>query len=1187
MLSLSVSLIGGPDQMLKKHDKFCIRTALAFVLGQLLFVCGILAEDCPCDQTGINAVSQQFASPDTTCYPWVYWFWNNGNITREGITADLEAMQRVGVKGVLIMEVGQGAPVGPVNFMSDEWKELWQFMIQEAERLGIEVNMNNDAGWNGSGGVWIKPDEAMQILSWSEVQVTSEQKEIVLPQPAVRMDYYRDIAVLAFPTPKDQTTRKAPGPDSHVRATQNDSLVERNTILDLTDKMDADGRLDWSVPDDGNWTVLRMGHTCKGIMVAPAPTNGTGLECDKLSVKGTDAAFNGQIKILADQNRDQVGTVFLSTHIDSWENGSQNWTENMREEFQTRRQYDLFNFLPVFAGYVVDSPEITDRFFWDFRRTVSEMVMQNHVLRMRELANQNGLKLSIEAYGSPCDHIQYGGIADEPMGEFWIGGGAIETCRGMASAGHLYGKQIIGAEAFTAANQERWLEYPGSIKSLGDRAFCEGINRFVFHRYSFQPWKDVRPGLMMGPWGIHYERTQTWWELTPAWHEYLARCQYMLRQGCFVSDIWYSEPENSPSGFTSHPHSGYNWDQCGTDAILQMTVRDGRLYMPCGQSARILVIPSSEQMTPELAAKLTELVKAGALVIASRPKAAFGLTNYPDNDARVQELAAELWGDSQEESGERSYGLGKIIWGKTPEEVLQARGVIPDMLSDCGLNWIHRSLPDADIYFVANSSPMSVTSQVIFRATGTPELWNPVTGRILPVATRSSVKDGTQILLALDESESVFVVFRHDRPMTESDNLVAFAVDNNWVGKKDLMKLASPDIKIVRATYGPEGDAARTIDVTNLLQQIFDAGEDQFTVGRLARDFDPARNVVKTLNFEYLNGDNAGKWSGTDPEVLTRRGLTGFVKVKILEAKYGPEGDDARTIDVTSLLQQKADSGEDNFRVTEMAREKDPAYGVVKTLVFTYEIDGNIGTWKGTDSGWINFDQLRLQDKLVTASVDTEGCPALDLWQSGNYQFEFVSGKKESLQVELPEPQTITGLWKVRFPEKEVMFDTLVSWSDVEDDDIRYFSGTAEYEITFRPDASLFAEGQRIYLDLGRVEALAELKLNEFDFGVLWTNYKTIDVTDLLNRDADNKLTVRVTNLWPNRLIGDAQFEPEPERQENGTLSAWPEWLQKGEKDPSGRQTFCMWELWRKTDKLQPSGLMGPVRLCPARQIVR
>ncbi|MBR5627228.1 MAG: hypothetical protein IKW74_06370, partial [Thermoguttaceae bacterium] len=231
---------------------------MAFVLGQLLFVCGMLAEDCPCDQTGINAVSQQFASPDTTCYPWVYWFWNNGNITREGITADLEAMQRVGVKGVLIMEVGQGAPVGPVNFMSDEWKELWQFMIQEAERLGIEVNMNNDAGWNGSGGVWIKPDEAMQILSWSEVQVTSEQKEIVLPQPAVRMDYYRDIAVLAFPTPKDQTTRKAPGPDSHVRATQNDSLVERNTILDLTDKMDADGRLDWSVPDDGNWTVLRM-----------------------------------------------------------------------------------------------------------------------------------------------------------------------------------------------------------------------------------------------------------------------------------------------------------------------------------------------------------------------------------------------------------------------------------------------------------------------------------------------------------------------------------------------------------------------------------------------------------------------------------------------------------------------------------------------------------------------------------------------------------------------------------------------------------------------------------------------------------------------------------------------------------------------------------------------------------------
>ncbi|MDR1492610.1 MAG: hypothetical protein LBT05_07805, partial [Planctomycetaceae bacterium] len=604
-------------------------------------------------------MKNEFAKPDAENRPWVYWFWNNGNLTKEGITADLEAMANTGIGGVLIMEVGQGAPAGPVDFLSDQWRELFQFMIKEANRCGIEVNMNNDAGWNGSGGKWIKPEHGMQVLTWTETNLTEQKPEtIILSEPPKKHGYYRDIAVFAFPTPTDHSEKKSVNPNQNRRATpENKAIIAQKEVIDLTEKLTKDGTLDWKVPA-GNWTILRIGHTCKGVMVHPAPTSGVGLECDKLSVEASEEAFNGQIgKLIADNKAfTGIGKTLMSTHIDSWENGSQNWTPKMRNEFQQRRKYDLWKFLPVFVGYTIDSTEITDRFLWDFRRTVSEMCLEYHVGTFKRLANQHDLKLSIEAYGSPCDYIQYGGIADEPMGEFWIGGGAMSSCRGMASSGHIYGRKIIGAETFTANNAERWKEHPGSMKALGDKAFAEGINRFVFHRYSFQPWLNVKPGLMMGPWGIHYERTQTWWHLTPAWHQYLSRCQFMLRQGNFVADIIYVEAEDSPQHYTGHPKNGYQWDQCGTHAVNQMSVKNGKLILPSGANYEVLVLPTTNRMTPELLRKIIELVKDGATVIGNQPVGALGLTDYPKNDQSVTEFANELWGNSAEKIGERRLG---------------------------------------------------------------------------------------------------------------------------------------------------------------------------------------------------------------------------------------------------------------------------------------------------------------------------------------------------------------------------------------------------------------------------------------------------------------------------------------------------------------------------------------------------
>ena len=174
------------------------------------------------------------------------------------------------------------------------------------------------------------------------------------------------------------------------------------------------------------------------------------------------------------------------------------------------------------TGRVVDSLEISERFLWDLRQTVSDLLVENYAGHFRELANRHGMRLSIEAYDDcPCDQLTYAGQADEPMAEFWSWQkfGEAFSCTEMSSAAHVYGKRILGAEAFTANDAEKWQGHPGDIKDLGDWAFCEGINRFVFHRYAMQPWLDRKPGMSMGPWGLHYERTETWWEHSAAWHD--------------------------------------------------------------------------------------------------------------------------------------------------------------------------------------------------------------------------------------------------------------------------------------------------------------------------------------------------------------------------------------------------------------------------------------------------------------------------------------------------------------------------------------------------------------------------------------------------------------------------------------------------------------------------------------------
>ena len=1072
------------------------------------------------------SLEKDFKNPPPSARPWVYWFWLNGNITKDGITADLEAMKRVGIGGVLIMEVDQGAPVGPVDFMSPQWREMFKHVVSEAKRLGLEVNMNNDAGWNGSGGPWIKPEESMQKVVFGETDLEGPKHfEGVLPQPETVAGFYKDITVLAFPTPgtyriPDIQFRAAyrvggvgPMADSNLPP---EMVVPKDRIVDVSAQMDNTGKLAWDVPP-GKWTIVRFGHTSTGAENSPAPATGRGLECDKLSKEGSEASFNGMMaKLVADSRvsgmsngswpmangRNETSAVphqpsainhqpsgLVATHVDSWENGSQNWTARMREEFQTRRGYDLLPYLPVMTGRVVGSQEISDRFLWDLRRTISELVVENYAGHIRQLAHDNGLRFTIEAYGSPCDNIPYAGMADEPMGEFWDPGGAMETCRGMASAAHVYGKPIVGAEAFTAGGQERWLHYPASIKALGDQAFCQGINRFVFHRYAMQPWTDNRvPGMTMGPWGQHYERTETWWELTPAWHKYLARCQYLLRQGLFVADICYLQAEAPPQSVRGIRHEGFDWDECSSEVVLdRMSVKDGRIVLPDGMSYKVLALSDSRMMKPRLLRKIKDLVEAGATIVGPKPLRSPSLSDYPKCDEEVKSLAAELWGDFAA-VGEKPVGKGWVVWGNTPEQVLAHLGVRSDFSSSQRLTYIHRVVSGTDIFFVANPQSRSVTTTGVFRINGKiPELWWPDTGRI-EKAAMYEVKDGmTNVLLQLDPSGSVFVVFR--KPIGNTDHVVNVTLNGKPVFEERL-----PKVVLEKAVYGILDDPQRTRDVRDKLQKILD-------------------------------------------------------------------------------------SGQGSFQVSEMAAGDDPAYGVVKTLVLDYTVDGKSVSATGTDPETIDFASPPGSELPCEIHGD-----ALIALQPGRFTLVRSSGKKVEITVPaLPSPMEINGPWLVTFPPRTgapdaITLDRLISLSEHADSGVKYFSGTAVYHKTFDLPEGILAMGCSINLDLGDVQVIAQVKLNGKDMGVIWKPPFVVDVSDAL-KAGKNDLEVKVTNLWINRMIGDEELAEDSDRNPNGTLKSWPQWLLDGKPSPTGRYTFTSWRLWKKGAVPPKSGLLGPVVL--------
>jgi hypothetical protein len=703
---------------MNRHSFFIIAALLLISLASLLTGCRTnpVAGD----------LEKNFVNPPDSARPGVYWYFMNGNLNGQEMTADLESMRAAGLGNLVFLEVDiDEPPGGPVAFMSPKWQELFVQSVRDAERLGIDITLGIGPGWCGSGGPWIKPEQAMQHLVFSSVELQGPRSyAAILPLPEQRSTqfhkmaspYYEDVAVLAFPSRKpiiadiNEKALYERGPYSiwkqvkpHLPSSASyeepgpAGVIPPSEIVDLTKQLKPDGTLNWKVPA-GEWTIVRMGRRPTGASSRPAPSTALGLECDKFDVKALEFHLDqyvGKLLQKISQRSNEHGLTTL--HMDSWESGAQNWTPSFLAEFMKRRGYDARPWLPVYTGRAIQSLEMSERFLWDLRLTGQELVLENHARAVKTYGRKHGLSLSIEPYDmNPAGDLDLGAVADVPMAEFWNNRvDSAYSCFESTSIAHLMGQPIVSAEAFTSVGGLD--AYPWSLKNQGDWAFCVGINRFVFHTFAHQALGDAyKPGMAFGPYGVHWHRNQTWWPMVSAYHRYLTRCSELLRQGVTVSDVLYLTPEGTPHIFLPPPSAlegsgvladkkGYGFDGCSPKILMaRAEVKDGRIAFPGGSSYRLMVLPQVETMTPGLLAKIRDLVKAGATIVGTPPVKSPSLAGYPACDSEVRSLAKDLWGslDAPQTVTKRSYGQGFIHWGgelSPPAPTLQKSQALPPL----------------------------------------------------------------------------------------------------------------------------------------------------------------------------------------------------------------------------------------------------------------------------------------------------------------------------------------------------------------------------------------------------------------------------------------------------------------------------------------------------------------------------
>ena len=697
-----------------------------------------------------NSLRNGFKNPPENARPKTYWWCLNGNIDTVRAKEELLAMKKAGLSGFDIFEIGvpksdtmiKGGPA----FMSNESLRILKTVITEAKKLGLTVGLNLASSWN-AGGSWVEPKNAGKSLYFSKVSLKGLQGRIetILPFPEIvfpkasliggtgkpmvpfrpdgRPSYYEEVAVLAMPA-------GAPKGD-----------LDTSRVINLTPFFNTEtGLLKWDVPP-GEWDICRYVCSNSGQeLVLPSPLS-AGLTIDHFDSVAVENHLMYIIDKLLPVLGDFRNTALKSLYLASYEARGFVWTSSLPQEFLRVNGYDITKFIPSLFDKDLFSKSISERVQADFKRTLSELMINNLYKKAKEISNKYGLLINCEAggpgyplYNGPAEPLKALGTLDIPRGEFWVnhsrwymddnGTDSIDILRvvkEVSASSHIYGKGIVEEEAFTSF--QHWQEGPGDIKPFGDRAFCEGMNKVVLHGFSHNPRGTGFPGYVYNA-GTHFNDKRVWWPMVKPFFDYLARNSFIFQETKFVADvIWYYGDKVPNSATPKNTHfkvgPGYDYEVINKEILINdLTVKDGRLFLPDGSSFSILALENETVRTPDVEAALKKLSAAGA-----------------------------------------------VITGTEPEEMLMYLNVKPDFTyrddeTDL-LDYIHYRKENLDFYFIRNTSDKWISRQCGFRQSNkVPELWDPVSGDVLPVNIYDNINGYINLPLTLAPYGSCFIAFR-------------------------------------------------------------------------------------------------------------------------------------------------------------------------------------------------------------------------------------------------------------------------------------------------------------------------------------------------------------------------------------------------------------------------------------------
>lgn len=1104
-------------------------------------------------QTATTNLEQNFKNPPHSAKPQTWMHVMSGNMSKEGISKDLEAIEDAGIGGVLLFNVSHRIPKGTVDFNSPEDITLKAHAAAECERLGLSFGFHNCDGWTSSGGPWVPVEHSMKQVVTRQVVVDGGNVEMFLPGPSKLMGYYNDIAVLAYPALKSEITDaqnrpviSCSNPDfdlniatngkiderseltvpnngtawiqwyflnpqtvrsfwlksenqrtkgvvlslqtsddgvnfndvqnlsiqrhgkyfytidhsfmngftaryfrfvtnfaldiaevelstlyrfdnvvahTNIRRQNSESLpklkeqdadncIKKEEIINLSKFVDEKGVLKTTLPQ-GKWTIMRVGYTTTAAINDPASIEGTGLEVDKFSRESFQIFYNGYVQKVIDASRKVAPNALQYVEIDSYEVGGQNWTKNYEKLFNAEYAYDIISFLPIYAGRYINNAQTTQNVLWDIGNFNSKLMCNNYFNYFTELAHNDILKTYVEPYGmANFNTLDAASKVDIPMGEFHTSGKnmTIEA----VSAGHIYGRNIISAEAFTSGSSMSYEAHPGMIKAFGDQAWAHGINEFVFHRYTHQPNTHVKPGMTMSLFGTHIDRTQTWWESAgKSWFKYIARGQHLLRYGHPVADILAFVGDGSPNTVPSRKAlrnlpNYINYDGVNADVLHnRITVKNGRMTLPEGGSYHALYLNPFKQMHLSTLKRLDELSDQGVIILGEKPGALGGYNTTDADHVEFNKLVNKIWSKATTKANFNWDGLYAEL--KLPVDLMIKNGE--------EINYTHRKTTTDDIYFFFNADHQKRTFECTFNVSGKiPELWNAMNGEIIKLIAFEETNGKTGVPITLNAGESVFVVF------------------------------------------------------------------------------------------------------------------------------------------------QKSSQAVKNLSTATAVKNPD-----------------------------------------VCVKMNDDGKTVVEVAKNGTYKLAYTDGSIQNIEVSnIPESMAIEGEWQVTFPdlkngEQTFVFPKLMDWTKHEFEGVKYYSGTAVYKKTFKISGKQLIPGYKAILDLGEVREIARVILNGKDLGVIWKNPHTFDITSAI-KAGKNELRIEVTNQWTNRLIGDENFpsltgydlsaqinKPQSAKDPHLTLInpyRMVDWFIHNEPAPLGkRSTFTAYPFYKKGDKLLPAGLLGPVKI--------